>query len=181
LSKITEQEDDLTFIFINKFSVSGSLLEQKVFESSLADIDKADEWYTQLWEQITDDMKLSYAANLTFTELFMNAFEHGNLGINTKQKHRLLEEDKYFEYLQSAEKECDKQITVSVHKIQNQASSYIITRISDEGEGFDTQILSEIFRNSQKFNGRGVFVSRKNSMGIYYNTEGNSVLFLNKI
>jgi YesN/AraC family two-component response regulator len=181
LSKITEQEDDLTLIFINKFSVSGSLLEQKVFESSLADIDKADEWYTQLWEQITDDMKLSYAANLTFTELFMNAFEHGNLGINTKQKHRLLEEDKYFEYLQSAEKECDKQITVSVHKIQNQASSYIITRISDEGEGFDTQILSEIFRNSQKFNGRGVFVSRKNSMGIYYNTEGNSVLFLNKI
>ena len=51
----------------------------------------------------------------------------------------------------------------------------------DEGEGFDTQILSQIFRNSKKFNGRGVLVSRKNSMGIYYNSKGNCVLFLNKI
>jgi CheY-like chemotaxis protein len=181
LAAMTEQEDDLTLIFINRLDVIGSLLGKKVFESSLTDIDLADEWYTQLWEEITDNMKLSYAANLTFTELFMNAYEHGNLGIDSKQKHRLLDEDKYFEYLQDAEKECDKQITVSVHKIQNLSSVYIITQISDEGKGFDTQILSEIFRNSQKFNGRGVFVSRKNSMGIYYNTEGNSVLFLNKI
>ena len=57
----------------------------------------------------------------------------------------------------------------------------MVTQITDEGDGFDTQILSEIFRNSKIFNGRGVFISRKNSLGIYYNTKGNLVLYINKI
>jgi hypothetical protein len=68
-----------------------------------------------------------------------------------------------------------------MRKIQHCDSSYIITKIVDEGNGFDTQVLSEIFRNSDTFNGRGVFVSRKNSLGIYYNAKGNSVLFLHKV
>lgn len=79
------------------------------------------------------------------------------------------------------EKECDKEIEVKVDKVLHHDDLYIITKISDEGDGFDTQILSEIFRNSKKFHGRGVFVSRKNSFGIYYNAKGNSVLFINKI
>jgi len=181
LGKLREQEDDLTLIFINKLDTSDGLVAKEVFATSLDAIEKADEWYTQIWESLTDDVKLSYSANVTFTELYMNAYEHGNLGISSREKHRLLEEDTYFDALKEKEKECDKQIHVSVSKIQNLSSTYIITQIRDEGEGFDTQMLSEIFRNSQKFNGRGVFVSRKNSMGIYYNTDGNSVLFLNKI
>ena len=51
----------------------------------------------------------------------------------------------------------------------------------DENDSFNTQILSNIFRNSQIFNGKGVFVSRKHSMGIYYNTKGNTVLYINKL
>jgi hypothetical protein len=76
---------------------------------------------------------------------------------------------------------CNKKIDVKITKMKDGESTYIITQITDEGKGFDTQILSTIFRNSQSFNGRGVFVSRKNSFGIYYNREGNSVLYLNKI
>jgi len=177
LASITEQEDDLTLIFINKLNFSETLISQKVFPSLLESTEVADSWYMDIWATLSDDKKLSYAANLTFTELFMNAFEHGNLGIDSRTKHRLLESDTYFDRLMELSKECSKKITVSVYKIQN----YVITQISDEGVGFDTHQLSEIFRNSHKFNGRGVFVSRKNSMGIYYNTEGNSVLYLNKI
>lgn len=61
------------------------------------------------------------------------------------------------------------------------ANTYVITKIIDEGDGFDTNILSEIFRNKALFNGRGVFVSRRSSLGIYYNQKGNEVLFLHKI
>jgi transcriptional antiterminator len=93
----------------------------------------------------------------------------------------LIEEDKYFDTLLEMEKLSTKKIFVKIDKIEDNASTYIITQITDEGSGFDTQILSEIFRNSRKFNGRGVFVSRKNSLGIYYNSCGNSVLYLNKI
>ena len=174
---ITEQEDDLTLIFINKLNFSDTLISKKVFSSSLESIEAADSWYMDVWKELSEDTKLAYSANLTFTELFMNAFEHGNLGIDSRTKHRLLNEDTYFEKLQELSQESTKEITVAIHKIQD----YVITQISDEGEGFDTLQLSEIFRNSQKFNGRGVFVSRKNSMGIYYNTEGNSVLYLNKV
>ena len=181
LGAMTTQEDDLTLIFINKLDLVDNVISKKTFDTSLAEIDCADEWYTEIWAQLTDEVKLSYSANVTFTELYMNAYEHGNLAISSREKHRLLDEDTYFEALKEKEKDCEKKIHVSVHKIQNLSSTYIITQISDEGAGFDTQILSEIFRNSRKFNGRGVFVSRKNSMGIYYNTQGNSVLYLNKI
>lgn len=179
--KITQQEDDLSMIFINKLDFENLLIASKIFESSLDAVDNANEWYTELWEGLSSDTTVKSQANLVFTELFMNAYEHGSLGLKPAQKHLLLEEDTYFETLLEMQKNSTKKIRVEVAKIQKLSSSYIVTKIKDEGEGFDTQILSEIFRNSQTFNGRGVFVSRKNSMGIYFNSKGNSVLFLNKI
>ena len=180
--KIDEAEDDITLIFINRLSLDNAKTVEKTFDTSLLHIDEADEWYSNLWSTLTQDTTISYKAGLVFTELYMNAYEHGNLGINSATKHRLLENDIYFERLKEEEElNCDKKITVKVSQIVYQATTYIITHILDEGIGFDTQALSEIFRNSATFNGRGVFVSRKNSLGIYYNSKGNSVLYLNKI
>jgi len=179
--KLSTQEDDLTLIFINKFNLSSSLITTRSFGTSMEDIESASKWYTEQWDSFSQEKQKSYSANLVFSELFMNAYEHGNLGIYSKEKHMLLEEDRYFQTLLEEEKNCDKKIDVRLYRIDNMHSSYIITHIIDEGEGFDTQILSEIFRNSQTFNGRGVFVSRKNSMGIYYNKAGNSVLYLSKL
>jgi len=178
--KIADQEDDLTLIFINTLNYHEEIA-RKTFTTSLEEVDNANEWYNELWNGLTDDMKISYGANVVFTELFMNAYEHGNLGLNSAQKHQILENDTYFDTLLEMEKDSDKSIFVSVNKINSNNSQYIITQITDEGIGFDTQILSEIFRNSATFNGRGVFVSRKNSLGIYYNTKGNSVLYISKI
>ncbi len=178
---IGEQEDDFTMAFINKLDFNDTYIETRSFSTSLESLDKANEWYTNLFDTFTSDVKVSYCANVVFTELFMNAYEHGNLGLNSSEKHKMLEEDTYFDSLLELEATCKKKIDVKVSKIENLSSTYIVTQITDEGVGFDTQILSEIFRNSQTFNGRGVFVSRKNSMGIYYNTQGNSVLYLNKI
>ena len=180
--KIAEPEDDLTLAFINRINFTQeSFIASRTFKTSLACVDLAGEWYNEIFDSVCSDVKESYQANVVFTELYMNAYEHGNLGVDSATKHKLLDEDKYFETLSLLEKECDKEIRVSLYKIVDNSSSYIVTKISDDGQGFDTQILSAIFRNSQAFNGRGVFVSRKNSMGIYYNTKGNTVLYLNKI
>jgi hypothetical protein len=180
-NKIKEQEDDVTLIFVNQITKYSNTIAHKQFKSSLESMNVASEWYEQLWNGITQNKKVSYQAGMVFTELFMNAHEHGNLAIPSKIKHSLMEEDIYFDTLAQREKECNKHIDVKVDKIKHIDDEYIITKISDEGDGFDTQILSEIFRNSKKFHGRGVFVSRKNSFGIYYNSKGNSVLFINKI
>ena len=181
LWKIEKIEDDVTFIFINKLDLQESLIAQNTFTTKLDEVDNANEWYTNIWYTLTDDSKLLYNVGVVFTELFMNAFEHGNLGLDSYTKHRLIEEDTYLDTLQIKQKGCNKKIAVSISKIDYNSSSYIATQISDEGEGFDTQILSSIFRNSQSFNGRGVYVSRSSSLGIYYNSKGNSVLFLHEI
>lgn len=179
--KIGIQEDDITLIFIHHLNLEDTLIQKRSFETSLHEIDTASTWYSDLLKEITTNVKSSYNAELVFTELYMNAYEHGNLNIDSSEKNFLLEDDIYFETLTEKEKDCSKIITVQVNKIVYEAHTYIITKITDEGNGFDTQILSQIFRNSRTFNGRGVFVSRKNSFGIYYNGVGNSVLYLNKI
>jgi len=181
LNAINTQEDDITFIFLNKINLKDSLINTKKFKSDLETIDIANEWYDDVWSSITNDAKAIYSASIVFTELFMNAYEHGNLGIKANEKHLLLEEDKYFETLSQRELLCDKKITVTIHKIINNTTIYIVTQISDEGEGFDTRSLSKIFSNESAYNGRGVFVSKKSSSGIYYNSVGNSVLFLHKL
>lgn len=181
LWKIDEQEDDMTFIFINKLEIDHTSSIKKSFQSSLEAVEEANEWYSNLWNNFTRDHKVSYNANVVFSELFMNAYEHGNLGLDSQTKHRLLNEDNYFITLEEKEKECDKQIIVTVNNIAYGSSKYIITTIEDEGNGFDTQILSKIFRDKKNFNGRGVYISRQSSLGIYYNSKGTGVLFLHRI
>jgi len=181
LWKIEKPEDDITFIFINRLDLKDAVISQRSFNTTLEDIDEANEYYTQVWESLTDDAKLTYKAGIVFSELFMNAYEHGNLSINASEKHTLIEDDRYLDTLMKLQKICTKKINVSISKIEYNSSSYIITKIEDEGDGFDTQILSKIFRNVKSFNGRGVYLSRSSSLGIYYNEKGNSVLFLHKI
>ena len=181
LWKIDVPEDDMTFIFINKPNLAANLIEEKEFKCLLEEVDNAFDWYIGIWEALTDDPKELQSAGIAFTELYMNAYEHGSLGIDADSKHQLLEDDLYFDTLAQKEKDCDFTITASVHKIKHYSNCYIITKITDMGDGFDTAILSEIFRNAQAYNGRGVYISRASSHGIYYNSKGNSVIFLNKI
>jgi CheY-like chemotaxis protein len=179
--KTKTQDDDITLVFVNKITQYSKNIAHKKFESKLQSIENASIWYETIWEKFNSQKDVSSRAGIVFTELIMNAYEHGNLGIKPKLKHSLMESDTYLEELSQRELTCDKEIDVSVDLVEHLDEEYMITKISDEGDGFDTQTLSEIFRNSKKFHGRGVFVSRKNSYGIYYNSKGNSVLFISKI
>ncbi|MFA5427463.1 MAG: response regulator [Sulfurimonas sp.] len=182
LWKIDDQEDDMTFIFINQLTINSRISHIKeLFPSTLEALEEANDWYSNIWSTFTSNYKLSYNAGVVFTELFMNAYEHGNLGLDSETKHKLLSEDSYFTTLEEKQKDCKKKITVSIDTITHNSSKYITTTIKDEGEGFDTQILSKIFRDKKNFNGRGVYVSRQSSLGIYYNSTGNTVLFLHKL
>jgi anti-sigma regulatory factor (Ser/Thr protein kinase) len=182
LWKIDTQEDDMTFIFINRLNLMKYTSNiQKSFDSSLEAIEAANEWYSDFWSSFSGDYKLIYNAGVVFTELFMNAYEHGSLGLDSQTKHKLISEDNYFTTLEELEKNCKKKISVCINIIEYNLNKYITTTIRDEGTGFNTQILSDIFRDRKNFNGRGVYISRQSSLGIYYNTKGTSVLFLHKL
>ncbi len=178
--KISTQDDDITIIFLNKVSCQKGCVLSKYFDTSLEDIDKANEWYEEVLGDIIDNQKSINKAMLAFNELFINAYEHGNLQISSTLKHQLIDNGDYYGTLQEKEKFCDKKIKVQINKIIQNNNTYVITKITDEGDGFDTQILSKIFRNAKKFNGRGVFVSRQSSAGIYYSSKGNSVIYLTR-
>ncbi len=182
LEKVESQEDDITFIFINQLNLNNNSSQiVKTFQSNLDALDEANSWYADIWSSLTEDMKLTYNASVVFTEMFMNAFEHGNLGLDSVTKHRLLTEDSYFKTLTEMQEDCDKNIIVTVNIIEHNSNKYVITQIEDEGKGFDTKILEKIFKRGNAFNGRGVYISKKSSLGIYYNSVGNSVLFLHRI
>lgn len=181
LWKTDTQEDDMTFIFIHQLNDTSSFKKTKTFQSTLEAVDEANAWYTEVWQELTQEFKLIYHAGVVFNELFMNAYEHGNLGIDAVIKNELMAEDKYFTTLEEIQKECTKKITVEINAYKYEKRSYITTAITDEGNGFNTEILSTIFRNKKNFNGRGVYISRQSSLGLYYNSKGNSVLFLHKI
>ena len=176
------QEDDITFIIINQLDLnSNNKFVEKVFKSTLNAVEEANDWYSNVWSNLSNNYKLTYNAGIVFSELFMNAYEHGNLGLDTKTKHKLLNDNTYFTKLEEMQEGCNKNITVKLHTIEHGTNRYIVTTIKDEGNGLDTNILSKLFKKSTSFNGRGVYISKKSSMGVYYNGIGNSVLFLHKI
>jgi hypothetical protein len=181
-AKLTDQEDDFSLVFLNTlYPQTMQLLTTQTYETRLDMINEAVLLYGELWEQWSSDTRLGIKATMVFNELILNAYEHGNLEVDSQTKHAMLEDDTFFDVMKEKEQKCDKKIFVNVYKIVHFDSEYILTTIEDEGEGFDTQLLTTIFRKSKNFNGRGVFLSRKNSMGIYYNEKGNKVLFLNKL
>ena len=76
------------------------------------------------------------------------------------------------------EQNLDKYITVQVSVYDG----YLLTFITDDGRGFNVTLLGEILlHNNQKLNGRGVYMSKQMSDGIYYNHKGNGVLSIHKI
>lgn len=176
------QEDDITFIIINQLDLNGNnKFVEKVFQSTLDAVEEANDWYSNVWRNLSNNYKLAYNAGIVFSELFMNAYEHGNLGLDAETKHKLLNDNSYFSKLEEMQKDCTKSITATLYAIEHATNRYIVTTIKDEGNGFDTKILNNLFKKSTSFNGRGIYISKKSSMGVYYNSSGNSVLFLHKI
>lgn len=183
LWRVDEQEDDMSFIFITQLDLQKDSNQKYniTYPSTLDAVDEANNRYSEIFGSLTTNHTLTYNASIAFNELFMNAYEHGNLAIPSTQKHKLMQEDKYFETLQKLQQECNKKIFVDIAEIDYNSNRYVITIIKDEGDGFDTQILSNIFRDKRNFNGRGVYISRQSSLGLYYSDKGDSVLFLHKL
>ena len=115
-----------------------------------------------------------------FTEMIMNAYEHGNLGINFEKKQQLLENEKYHDFINQEEKKHkDKNIMIQYYNV----NGMLVLNIQDEGKGFDTNILKDLFvkDNETMFHGRGIKISSSDFDFVIYNDVGNSVLFGKKL
>jgi len=152
--------DDDKFIFFN-FLISKEKFECKVFNTKLESIDEASEFI----ETKVNDPKLMVA----FTELFLNAYEHGNLGLSFEEKSNLMKEGKYIDYLKNHK--TDKKIVVCFASFFYKSKKITAIKIVDEGNGF------KVIERKGLFSGRGIKLSSKYAY-IFYNQKGNEVLII---
>lgn len=172
-------EENTSFLYITH--VKKEKHTQEVFECSLDSVEKANSWFEEQLQLRGIEEKVRHKIEIVFNELFLNSYEHGNLGITSEQKEHYLEEDIYFDKIVELDEKCTKTTTVKLYDTVYKDIKYLITQIEDEGDGFDSDVLFNIFKHRKMLSGRGIFLSRKNSYGIHFNKKANIVMFLQKI
>ncbi len=177
LNCINEQEDDITFVMLNRLELSKKILKQKAFNSTTDDVQNAGEWFEGVLTQKNIPANDLNRYSIAFNELYMNAFEHGNLQIDAKEKHKLIADGIYIDQLNKLSAGNKKKIKVIIREINYLLHNYLYVTITDEGDGFDTEVLKDIHKGTKRYNGRGVYMSKRNTLGVYYNKKANSVSF----
>jgi DNA-binding response OmpR family regulator len=111
-----------------------------------------------------------------YSELLVNAVEHGNLGISYQEKSRLLLAGGWREEIESRLRNprfTEQQVSVILEKTQ----AALVVTITDQGAGFDWQnYLAFSTERAFDLNGRGIAMSKAISFdGLEYLGKGNSV------
>ena len=158
--------DDKDFIFMLKDDFN---YRCKEFDTKFDLIKRAEEFFASFIK----DAKNKEEFMLIFSELYFNAYEHGNLGLTFEEKEELIKNDKYIDFVKKGN---DKKIRVCISKVDYKDKKYLICKITDEGEGFD--VNKQI---NAKYNGRGIILSEKFCKALFYNEKGNSVMFIKEI
>jgi CheY-like chemotaxis protein len=109
-------------------------------------------------------------------ELFMNAVEHGNLGLGYKLKGALQNEDRWTQEIDRRLRDPvlgKRQVTVSIVRMDKR----LRLQISDEGDGFDwTEYLNFSVERARDTHGRGIAMTRALSFdNLEYLGKGNQV------
>lgn len=99
-------------------------------------------------------------------------------------KQRLIEDEEYEDYLLTlGEEHAQKEIEITA-KLLRQKDSYLIDiDIEDDGEGF---VFSDVLKiihldNEKKYSGRGVWMAKGMTDGVYFNEKGNKVSFFKRV
>jgi anti-sigma regulatory factor (Ser/Thr protein kinase) len=131
----------------------------QIYHFSFQNIEQA----SQIAEFITSCCPMHYQkrVQIGITEIFINAIEHGNLGISCELKSYLKNENQWEQEIQRRlEKEENRSKFVNV-KFELNPNSLSITVI-DQGCGFDWQNFCKPNKiNSYKHHGRGILMAKE--------------------
>jgi DNA-binding response OmpR family regulator/serine phosphatase RsbU (regulator of sigma subunit)/anti-sigma regulatory factor (Ser/Thr protein kinase) len=184
--KVSKLDDDITLIFISTISSKEDIYSKKIeIDSKLSDVI----WLNKEIEQMLDRIEINERdlseALLVFSELLMNAFEHGALNLSPAEKQRLIEDDSYEEFLAKIDssrviKKIEVELTVSKTKI---GRLMLEIGIKDPGSGFEfSEALKTIYvEENDKYSGRGVWMANDIMDGIFFSETGNKTTFFKTI
>jgi CheY-like chemotaxis protein len=168
-------------IFNSKFSpdlLPGKLINRKFRMEFGTEYDKIPKIVDKVLVESALDFEDNEKVNieLGLVELITNAIEHGNLGINYQLKQQALNEDNldqlYRDRLNDA-KYKDRKVIVDFFT----DGEVVKWTITDEGDGFDWQLLPDPTDEEHilELSGRGVFISKFLFDSIEYSGKGNIV------
>lgn len=185
-SRVDSLDDDMTLIFISQISKKEVVFEQKVeISSKLAEVIKLNNEIEEILSSAGIDERETSETQLVFSELLMNAFEHGALCLTPDEKQRLIEEGTYEEFLESFDTyEITKKIAVEI-TISNTKNNQKILEIGieDPGKGFKfSEALKTIYvENNDRFSGRGIWMTNYITDGVFFSETGNKTTFFKTI
>lgn len=175
--KMGDFDDDTTVIQYKHYQITPDVVKEITVQPTFENINETNQLCEQTISQITDNDDVIIRTVTIFNELLMNAYEHGSLGLTFQEKHQLIEQDEYHDELLKREKECTKQIHITISKSSYCNHHFIMTTIRDEGDGFNLTDITRLLRNKTNFNGRGIIISKMQADELYYNIKGNEVIF----
>jgi YesN/AraC family two-component response regulator len=147
--------------------------DQKLFQGVIAYVNES---IRNTWPECSPNM---VDIKISMYEALLNAFEHGNLGISSSEKEKLLSEspesyEKFIAERASKPPYSDRKIKIEL-KID---SSKLTLAIEDEGDGFDHASLPDPTdpENLMKHLGRGVLLMRNIMTDVKYVGKGNRLI-----
>ncbi|MDD3343593.1 MAG: SpoIIE family protein phosphatase, partial [Sulfurospirillaceae bacterium] len=151
---INNADDDITYFYIQK---SDKLESEKKLSilSSYEAIEEALHTISIYLREQRVSHKCASEIILTFSELLLNALEHGSFGISREVKNALIAQNLFDEKMIDMETQYkDKLIEVPYKVISKKHGMMFEATISDSGDGFDVQTLKNIVVNADNYNGR---------------------------
>lgn len=176
---MSNQNDDITIIYLKKLGKSPIFSESITIPSKIKEITILAEHIKKItlpYMNEADNVMFMSA----FSEIILNSYEHGNIELPKAKKGKLIEDDKYDEYLRNSEETCSSCITVKVEIFEEEMNYLICVFIYDRGKGFDIISLQYAEKDDKKFSGRGIKIAESILDGIYYNQKGNEVILIKK-
>ena len=153
---IKEFGDDTSIFFIRRPFVNIIYSNETEVETSFDGIEQLENFFADNIINFDLDNVSAECFSAAYSEIAMNAYEHGNLELSSDAKHRYIEENIYEEKLLEAEKDCTKKIRSRIVCCDNDGRKYIVASVRDEGKGYPDTIFSTNVSVSTKFNGRGL-------------------------
>jgi len=176
-SKVPYPDDDITLLFFQKLRPSYEKMVSIECDTKLNEVEKVImDFHTYLEDNFVDPIHTA-KLGMIFTEMMMNAYEHGNLGISNKHKHKLISQGELNDECKRRELKYGSR-RIKVHYLihaQGEGQSLKFD-IKDEGEGFDTEIFKNMIFDKTGVNGRGFKIAKKMVDAIYYSPKGNHVI-----
>lgn len=179
--RIGNGDDDLTYVYIQKSSFYKSF-ETLFIPSTYEAVDEALESISEYLKSHLIRSKCRSEILLAFSELLLNALEHGSFGVNKTRKNYLIENDLFDDEMSRLEAlHQEKMICIRFSIVSDGCGELFEAVVEDDGTGFDTKILKNLVINPHSFNGRGFMIIKKLVDHFYFNEKGNAITILKRV